>query len=100
MVLLEQRMADTDGDDLLRAVELATRRAKRAGAERPALFRAERDSERMRRGALAAQLPEALADNQFTLKRLQYKVGEGEWSDTDTVADDIVVHFRFTLPPR
>ncbi len=39
-------------------------------------------------------------DGQFTLKRLQYKVGEGEWADTDTVADDITVHFRFALPPK
>jgi polyisoprenoid-binding protein YceI len=37
-------------------------------------------------------------DGQFTLKRLQFRVGEGEWSDTDTVADDIAVHFRFALP--
>lgn len=39
-------------------------------------------------------------DGQFTLKRLQYKVGEGEWADTDTVADDITVHFRFAIPVR
>lgn len=37
-------------------------------------------------------------EGQFTLERLQYKVGEGEWADTDTVADDIVVRFRFTVP--
>jgi polyisoprenoid-binding protein YceI len=37
-------------------------------------------------------------DGQFVMKRLQFKVGEGEWSDTDTVADDITVHFRFALP--
>ena len=37
-------------------------------------------------------------DGQFTLKRLQYRIGEGEWADTDTVADDIIVHFRFALP--
>ena len=37
-------------------------------------------------------------EGQFTLKRLQYKVGEGEWADTDTVADDIVVRFRFVVP--
>jgi polyisoprenoid-binding protein YceI len=39
-----------------------------------------------------------VVDGQFTLKRLQYKVGEGEWADTDTVADDIAVHFRFAIP--
>ena len=37
-------------------------------------------------------------DGQFTLKRLQFRIGEGQWADTDTVADDIVVHFRFTIP--
>jgi polyisoprenoid-binding protein YceI len=37
-------------------------------------------------------------DGQFTLKRLKYKIGEGAWSDTDTVADDVQVRFRFTLP--
>ena len=37
-------------------------------------------------------------DGQFTIKRLQYKIGENEWADTDTVADDVVVHFRFALP--
>ena len=39
-------------------------------------------------------------EGQFTLKRLQFRVGEGEWADTDTVADDVVVRFRFTLLPR
>ena len=42
--------------------------------------------------------PARTVEGQFTLKRLQYKVGEGEWADTDTVADDIVVRFRFTVP--
>ncbi len=37
-------------------------------------------------------------EGQFPLKRLQYKIGEGEWADTDTVADDILVKFRFVLP--
>ncbi|HLX22211.1 MAG TPA: YceI family protein [Usitatibacter sp.] len=37
-------------------------------------------------------------DGQFPLKRLQYKIGEAEWADTDTVADDILVKFRFVLP--
>ena len=30
----------------------------------------------------------------FTLKRLQFTIGEGPWSDTDTVADDVQVKFR------
>jgi polyisoprenoid-binding protein YceI len=39
-----------------------------------------------------------LVDGQFTLKRLQFRIGEGPWADTDTVADDILVKFRFALP--
>lgn len=30
----------------------------------------------------------------FTLKRLQFKIGEGVWSDTETVADEVQVTFR------
>lgn len=39
-------------------------------------------------------------EGQFPLKRLQFKIGEGPWSDTDTVADEVLVRFRFTLPPK
>src|SRR4029434_1119410 len=35
-------------------------------------------------------------EGQFTLKRLAYKIGEGPWADTDTVADEVLVRFRFT----
>ena len=37
-------------------------------------------------------------EGQFPMKRLQYKIGEGQWSDTDTVADEVLVRFRFVLP--
>lgn len=30
----------------------------------------------------------------FPLLRLQYKIGEGVWSDTETVADEVQVRFR------
>jgi len=30
----------------------------------------------------------------FTLKRLQFKIGEGAWSDTETVADEVQVKFK------
>jgi polyisoprenoid-binding protein YceI len=30
----------------------------------------------------------------FTIKRLQYGIGEGSWSDTETVADDVQVKFK------
>ena len=49
---------------------------------------------------LATSGAERTVEGQFTLKRLQFKVGEGEWADTDTVADDVVVRFKFTLPSR
>ncbi len=34
-------------------------------------------------------------EGRFTLRRLQFKIGEGIWSDTDTVADEVQVNFRF-----
>jgi len=37
-------------------------------------------------------------EGQFTMKRLPFKIGEGPWADTDTVADEVLVRFRFTLP--
>ena len=37
-------------------------------------------------------------EGQFTMKRLAFKIGEGPWADTDTVADEVLVKFRFTLP--
>ena len=33
-------------------------------------------------------------DGGFTLNRLQFKIGEGAWSDTSTVADEIQVKFK------
>lgn len=33
----------------------------------------------------------------FTLKRLVYKIGEAEWSDTSMVADDVQVKFKLAL---
>jgi polyisoprenoid-binding protein YceI len=30
----------------------------------------------------------------FVLRRLQFRIGEGAWSDTDTVADEVQVKFR------
>ena len=42
--------------------------------------------------------PMRSVEGQFPLKRLRFKVGEGPWSDTDTVADEVLVRFRFTVP--
>lgn len=39
-------------------------------------------------------------EGQFVLKRLQFKVGDGPWSDTETVADEVLVRFRFALPAK
>jgi polyisoprenoid-binding protein YceI len=36
-------------------------------------------------------------DGAFTVKRLQYNIGEGAWKDTDTVADDVQIKFRIAV---
>ena len=40
-----------------------------------------------------------VAEGRFSLKRLDYKIGEGLWADTDTVANDVIVTVRMVLPP-
>lgn len=40
-----------------------------------------------------------LAEARFTLKRLDHKVGDGLWADTDVVANEVVVAVRMTLAP-
>ena len=37
------------------------------------------------------------ASGAFTIKRLEFKVGEGEWSDTSMLANDIQIRFRLAL---
>jgi polyisoprenoid-binding protein YceI len=37
------------------------------------------------------------ATGSFTLKRLAFKIGENEWSDTSMVADDVQVRFKLAL---
>jgi polyisoprenoid-binding protein YceI len=37
------------------------------------------------------------AGGTFVIKRLEFKIGEGEWSDTSMVANDIVVRFKLAL---
>jgi len=39
----------------------------------------------------------AVAEGAFKLPRLAFKVGEGPWSDTSAVADDVTVRVRITL---
>ena len=40
-----------------------------------------------------------LAEGTFTIKRLDYKIGEGDWADPDTVANEVTVRVRIVLPP-
>lgn len=42
----------------------------------------------------------AWLDGAFILKRLQYGIGEGIWSDIATVADDVQIRFRFLVTPK
>ena len=37
------------------------------------------------------------ATGSFTIKRLDFKVGEGEWTDTSMLANDVVVRFKLAL---
>jgi polyisoprenoid-binding protein YceI len=41
----------------------------------------------------------AVAEGQLTLQRLDFKVGEGQWADIATVANDVVIRVRMVLPP-
>lgn len=37
------------------------------------------------------------ASGSFTIKRLDFKVGEGEWTDTSMLANDVAVRFKLAL---
>jgi polyisoprenoid-binding protein YceI len=39
----------------------------------------------------------AVASGSFTIQRLDYKVGAGEWTDTSVVGNEVLVRFKFTL---
>ena len=41
----------------------------------------------------------ASVDGRFTLKRADYKIGEGEWSAFDVVANDVIVKFHLVVGP-
>lgn len=34
------------------------------------------------------------------IKRLAFNIGEGEWKDTSTLADEVLVKFRVVVPPK
>ena len=40
--------------------------------------------------------PGGVFEGSFVLKRLDYGIGEGVWSDTDTVANEVQIKFRFS----
>ena len=47
--------------------------------------------------ALAQAGPTTTATGAFAIKRNDYKVGEGEWTDTSQVADDVQIKFKIAL---
>ena len=38
-----------------------------------------------------------MAAGAFVIKRLDFKIGEGDWSDTSMVANDVQVRFKLAL---
>jgi polyisoprenoid-binding protein YceI len=46
---------------------------------------------------LTAAGPAAVATGSFAIKRLDYKVGDGDWSDTSMVANDVTVKFKLQI---
>lgn len=45
----------------------------------------------------AGPTPETTATGMFTIKRLDWRIGDGDWKDTSTVADPVQVKFRLVL---
>jgi polyisoprenoid-binding protein YceI len=41
--------------------------------------------------------PATTATGAFTIKRNDYKIGEGEWTDTSMLADEVLVKFKIVL---
>lgn len=39
----------------------------------------------------------SIASGSFTIQRLAFKVGDGEWADTSMVANDVRIRFKLTL---
>ena len=38
-----------------------------------------------------------MATGRFTIRRLDFRIGEGDWSDTSMVANDVVVSFKLAI---
>ncbi len=47
--------------------------------------------------ALAQSGTDTVASGKFTLKRVEFKIGEGEWADTSIVANDVSVSFKLSF---
>jgi polyisoprenoid-binding protein YceI len=47
--------------------------------------------------SIAAAGSYAVATGSLTIQRLDFKVGDGEWTDTSMVGNEVQVKFRFTL---
>ncbi len=41
-----------------------------------------------------------VVDGLFPIRRLDYGIGSGLWGDTDTVADEVQIRFRFTVTSK
>jgi len=37
------------------------------------------------------------ATGEFAIKRLDFKIGDGEWADTSIVANDVKVNFKLAV---
>ncbi len=46
---------------------------------------------------LAAQGDLLKASGEFTIKRLDYRIGAGQWGDTGLVADEVLVRPKLTV---
>jgi len=42
---------------------------------------------------------ERVAEGRVTVRRLDYRIGEGAWADTDAVRDEVSIVFRMVLSP-
>jgi polyisoprenoid-binding protein YceI len=40
----------------------------------------------------------SVAAGEFTIKRLDFKIGDGQWGDPSIVADEVLVRVRMVLP--
>jgi polyisoprenoid-binding protein YceI len=40
---------------------------------------------------------QSIASGSFVVKRLDFRIGDGDWSDTSLVANDVQVRFKLAL---